>query len=84
MPMPYMHTKIDVNFGCRVIGIYRAQSTYRRKQIGIRKQEAGSEKVKDVNEGITGRATTPVGAAYAEMKASGKQESRKRSGEPQI
>ena len=36
-----------------------------------------------MNEGITGRATTPVGAAHAEMKTSGKQENR-RSGEPQI
>src|SRR6516225_4700423 len=32
------------------------------KANGIRKQEAGNEEVKDVNEGITGRATTPVGA----------------------
>ena len=37
-----------------------------------------------MNEGITGRATTPVGAAHPEMKTSGKLESWKRSGEPQI
>jgi hypothetical protein len=48
------------------------------------KQEAGNEEVKDLNEGITGRATTHVGAAHAEMKTSGKQESWKQSGEPQI
>jgi hypothetical protein len=48
------------------------------------KQEAGNEEMKEVSKEITGRATTPVGAAYTEMKTSGKQESRKRSGEPQI
>jgi hypothetical protein len=77
MAMPYTHATIDVNCGYRVIGIYRAQSTYRRKQLESGKQEAGNEKVEDVNEGITGRATTPVAAPHAEMKTSGKQENRK-------
>jgi hypothetical protein len=45
------------------------------------KQKAGNEKVKDMNEEITGRATTPAAAAHAEMKTSGKQESRKWSGD---
>jgi len=35
--------------------------------------------VKDVNEGITGRATTPVGTAHAEMKTSGKLETERRT-----
>src|SRR5262245_32074005 len=60
MAMPYTHATIDVNRGYRVIGIHRAQSMYRRKQLESGKQEAGNEKVKDVNEGITGRASTPV------------------------
>src|SRR5215471_15252532 len=54
------------------------------KQLESGKQEAGNEKVKDMNGGITGTATTPVAAAHAEMKTSGKQESRKWSGQPQI
>ena len=46
------------------------------------KQEAGNEKVKDVNKGITGRATIPVGAAHAEMediRKTGKQETERRT-----
>jgi hypothetical protein len=39
------------------------------------KQEAWNEEVKEVSKDITGRATTPVGAAHAEMQTSGKQES---------
>ena len=68
--MPYTHATIDVNRAYRVIGIYRAQSRERRNQFGIRKQEAGNQEVKDVNEGTTGRAATPVAAAYAGITGS--------------
>jgi hypothetical protein len=34
------------------------------------KEEPGNEEVKDVNQGITGRATTPVDAAYTGITGS--------------